>query len=159
MPGQVDGNIVYVRCAIAGGAAAGINSMNKIFSCVLLVAVLLAPSVSARDNIEASPYGMVLSDLLLSFHANEVPCEDGGREAPEVCFQVDSVGVAYLAERLTALVESYAPAGLAHGEWRAANGVWAVALEFKHDAFGRLEVYLAEGMGSWVRGLVRLVGP
>lgn len=100
---------------------------------------------------------MVLADLMLTFHATEVACEDGMSESNAVCFQAKSVGVAYLAERLTSVVESYAAAGLSHRDWRAANGVWTVTLEFKHESFGRLEVYLAESMNVGVRGLVRLV--
>lgn len=124
---------------------------------VLLSLFLLAPWALGEGDVEAGPYGMVLSDMLLTFHADEIPCEGGATDLVEVCFEVDSVGVAYLAERLSALVESYAPAGLAHGDWRAANGVWAITLEFKHDSFGRLELYLAESMGAGVRGLARLV--
>jgi hypothetical protein len=130
--------------------------MRRILTTTLLLGLLAWPAV-ARDNVEASPYGMVVSDLLLSFHADEVPCEDGSVEAPEVCFMVTSVGASYLAERLTVLVESYAPAGLSQGEWRAANGVWAVSLAFRNDSYGRLDVYLAETLGSGVRGMVRLV--
>lgn len=152
---------MMARCALETGprgrAAPPVSAMRQSLIRLLLAAVLWAPVALARDNIEASPYGMVLSDLLLSFHADEVPCEDGTVEAPEVCFFVSSVGASYLAERLTALVDAYAPAGLSHGEWRAANGVWAVALAFRNAGYGHLEVYLAETLGAGVRGLVRLV--
>ncbi len=131
--------------------------MKRIFLSAILAATLWAPGALARNDIEASPYGMVVSDLLLAFHADEVPCEDGANESLEVCFTVSSVGVSYLGERLTALVDSFEPAGLSQGEWRAANGVWSVALVFRNEAYGRLEVYLAETMGTGVRGLVRLV--
>lgn len=139
------------------GATRACGRMSRTLVTILLLGLLTAAPVLARDNVEASPYGMVVSDLLMSFHANEVPCEDGAVEDPEVCFMVTSVGASYLAERLTTLVESYAPAGLSQGEWRAANGVWAVSLAFRNDSYGRLDVYLAETLGSGVRGMVRLV--
>ncbi len=131
--------------------------MRRFITVLLSLVLLQAPLVLAEGDIVAGPYGMVVSDILLSFHADEVPCEGGATDLPEICFKVDSVGVAYLAERLSALVESYTAAGLEHGDWRAANGVWAITLEFRHDAFGRLELYLAESMGAGVRGLARLV--
>ncbi len=124
----------------------------------LLAAVLLLTPVSfARDSIEAGPFGMVLADLLTIFHAQEVPCDDGATEAPEVCFVAMSVGASYLAERLGELVAGYGSAGLRDGSWRSANGVWAVSLSFENRSYGELKIYLAEAPDNCVRGLVRLV--
>lgn len=131
--------------------------MKKILLAIILAVTLWTPGALASSDIEASPFGMVVGDLLVAFHADEVPCEDGANDSLELCFSAASVGVSYLAERLTELVDSYEPAGLSQGEWRAANGVWAVTLVFHNQAYGRLEVYLAETMGAGVRGLARLV--
>lgn len=122
----------------------------------LTAVLLLVPVGAARDSIEAGPFGMVLSDLLTVFHAEEVPCEDGANEAPEVCFIATSVGASYLAERLSELVDGYHSAGLRGGSWRSANGVWAVSLSFENRGYGKLEIYLAEAPDNCVRGLIRL---
>lgn len=134
--------------------------MLRILLRYLLFAVLLLTSVSsARDTIEAGPFGMVLGDILATFHANEAPCDDGANGAPEVCFIAASVGASYLAERLSELVSGYGSAGLRGSSWRSANGVWAVSLSFENRSYGKLEIYLAEAPNNCVRGLVRLVSP
>lgn len=131
--------------------------MRKLVLVISLALAFGGAGALARERIDTGPYGMVLDDLLSAFHAVETVCEDGSTEASEVCFAVASVGVSYLAELVTALVEAYAPAGLSQGAWRSGNGVWAVSLTFRKDGYGHLELYLTETLGSGVRGLVRLV--
>ena len=136
------------------------NIMLRLLTRYLLTAaIMLTPLAAARDSIEASPFGMVLADVLTTFHASEVPCDDGANEAPEVCFVAVSVGASYLAERLSELVIGYGSTGLHGGSWRSANGVWAVSLSFENRSYGKLEIYLAEAPDNCVRGLVRLVSP
>lgn len=134
--------------------------MKRLLTCILLSAVcLIAPAAAARDTIEASPYGMILDDLLGAFYADVVPCDDGSTGNAEVCFRAETVGASYLAERLTEVVAGYGSAGLRSDGWRSANGVWTVNLAFVNERHGRLEVYLAEAPDNCVRGVVRLVAP
>jgi len=121
---------------------------------LLAVAALVALPVHAGDAIDASPFATVVSDLLVAFHASETPCEDVS-EADEVCFVVAAAGASYLAERLEEVAAGYDQAGLAIGEWRAANGVWAVRLTFGDARKGVIEVYLAEVRDAAVRGVIR----
>lgn len=134
--------------------------MNRTLACLLLVAACaLAPATFARDTLHASAYGLVLDDLLVAFYADIVPCDDGANGVPEICFLTETVGAAFLAERLSDVVSDYRSAGLSSGGWRSANGVWTVTLSFANYPYGLLEVYLAETPDNCVKGLVRLVKP
>ncbi len=128
-------------------------------SLLLCTACVLAPLASARDNIEVTPFGPILVDLLKAFHAKGVPCEGVATQSAEVCFESQAVGASYLAERLQELIASYEAIGLSNGDWRSANGVWTVSLKLPNSSYGQLEVYLAEAPGNLVKGVVRLVEP
>jgi len=125
----------------------------------VLVALLFASHpITARDSLMASPYGSVVADLLRAFHATEDPCL-GPVDVSDVCFTVHPATVGGLAEILENVVAGYRSAGLSGGEWRAANGVWAVELLFGDGGYGRLEVYLTELQRAEVRGKVVLRAP
>src|SRR5690606_35408747 len=95
---------------------------------VLVATILPLTSVSfARDGIDASPFAPVVADLLTAFFATETTC-DGLADIDELCFVVPAAGASYLAQQLERVVLEHRPAGLSLGEWRAANGVWAVEL-------------------------------
>ena len=121
----------------------------------LTLATLLA---CAKDNLLASPYGSVVVDLLAAFHAREVPCL-GPVDMSDVCFTVDPATAGGLAEILESVVADYESAVLRSGEWRAANGVWAVALVFGDGVYGTLEVYLTESQRAEIQGKVLLRAP
>lgn len=121
--------------------------------------LLLTPMTHARDSIDATPFGPVLTDLMAAFHAQSVPCEGVATTEAEVCFESRAVGASYLAERLVEILEAYESIGLTNGGWRSANGVWTVSLKLPNNSFGRLEIYLAETTSSMVKGVVRLVEP
>ena len=112
----------------------------------------------AKDNLLASPYGSVVADLLFAFHATELPCL-GPVDLSDVCFTVDPATAGGLAEILEQVVSGYGSAGLRGGEWRAANGVWAVDLVFGTGVYGTLEVYLTELQRAAVQGKVLLRAP
>lgn len=131
--------------------------MRRLLLLLLTSACLLPISAFARETIEASPYGIVLEDLLGAFHAVDVPCEGVPTGLAEACFRSDAVGASYLAERLTEIVADHASTGLSTGAWRSANGVWTVTLSFPNESYGHLEVYLAEAQDNCVNGMVRLV--
>lgn len=130
------------------------RGLLTLLSCLLL---LLAPMGVARDSIEISPYGYVVSDLLAAFHAESVPCEGAVTEAAELCFEARAASASYLAERLTEIVAEYGAVGLASGGWRSGNGVWTVSLMLPNKNLGQLEVYLAEMPDNRVNGVMRLV--
>ncbi len=99
----------------------------------------------------ASPYGPVLIDLLAAFQAVETPCPSASVQH-DLCFDATPAGATQLAEALSEVVGGYATAGLGVGDWRAANGVWAVSLSFGGGALGWVDLYLTEaGLGT-VRG-------
>lgn len=119
---------------------------------VILTVLSLTSLVVARDNLFASAYGSFTRDLLEAFHAQETTC-NAAIEAVDVCFHVDAVGAGHLAEVLSGVVEDYDSAGLQLGDWTAANGVWAVELRFKVEAYGKVDIYLSE-VGRGVRGML-----
>lgn len=134
--------------------------MKRISHTLLLCALLFLGAVAtARDSIEASPYGNVFTDLIAAFHAERVPCEGVATGVAEVCFRAETVSASYLAEKLTEIVNAYDSVGLSSGGWRSANGVWTVALALPNNKFGQLEIYLAEVPENLVKGVVRLVSP
>lgn len=120
--------------------------------------LLLLSLATARDNLFASAYGPLAHDLLDAFHARETQCH-AAIEVPDVCFEVRAAGAGPLAETLADVVEDYRSAGLRMGEWRAANGVWAVELRFGAGAHGSVEVYLTESGRGDVRGMLVLSPP
>ena len=126
---------------------------------IMLLAVVIAGALAgAKDNLLASPYGSVVADLLFAFHATELPCL-GPVDLSDVCFTVDPATAGGLAEILEQVVSGYGSAGLRGGEWRAANGVWAVDLVFGIGVYGTLEVYLTELQRAAVQGKVLLRTP
>src|SRR5690606_5511669 len=126
---------------------------------IMLLAVVIAGALAgAKDNLLASPYGSVVADLLFAFHATELPCL-GPVDLSDVCFTVDPATAGGLAEILEQVVSGYGSAGLRGGEWRAANGVWAVDLVFGTGVYGTLEVYLTELQRAAVQGKVLLRAP
>lgn len=125
---------------------------------MLLAVVIAAGMAGAKDNLLASPYGSVVADLLFAFHATELPCL-GPVDLSDVCFTVDPATAGGLAEILEQVVSGYGSAGLRGGEWRAANGVWAVDLVFGTGVYGTLEVYLTELQRAAVQGKVLLRTP
>lgn len=124
---------------------------------LVLALAYLAP-VEAKDDLLASPYGPVVADLLFAFHATELQCL-GPVDVSDVCFKVDPATAGGLAEVLEAVVAGYRSAGLRGGEWRAANGVWAVDLVFGEGVYGTLEVYLTEKHRATVEGKAVLRTP
>lgn len=122
------------------------------------VLLFAAYPATAKDNLLASPYGSVVADLLLAFQAAEVPCL-GPIDISDVCFTVDPATAGGLAEILENVAAGYASAGLRGGEWRAANGVWALELLFGDGVYGTLEVYLTELQRAQVHGKVVLRTP
>lgn len=122
---------------------------------VLTALAFTACPAAAKDNLLASPYGSVVADLLFAFHATEVPCL-GPVDISDVCFTADPATAGALAEILEKVVAGYSSAGLRGGEWRAANGVWAVNLIFGDGVYGTLEVYLTELQRAEVHGKVVL---
>lgn len=126
---------------------------------VVVAATVCAPrSAEAKDNILASAYAPVVNDLLFAFFATEVPCL-GPVDMSDVCFTVEPATAGALAEALEVVVNGYHSAGLHTGEWRAANGVWAVELRFGDGAYGHIEVYLTETKRAEVYGKIVLRGP
>ena len=113
---------------------------------------------AAKDNLMASPYGSVVADLMFAFHAVEVPCL-GPVDMSDVCFTVDPATAGGLAEIIESIVAGYRSAGLRAGEWRAANGVWAVELVFGDGVYGGLEVFLTERQRAEVSGKIVLRAP
>ncbi|MFO7546256.1 MAG: hypothetical protein R6W77_12265 [Trueperaceae bacterium] len=130
------------------------KSVLRILVVLSAVSLPLASVSHARDGIDASPFAPVVADLLSAFFATETAC-DGLAEIDELCFFVSPAGASYLAQQLERVVQEHRPAGLSLGEWRAANGVWAVELEFGDARRGSLEVYLAEVTDATVRGVMR----
>jgi hypothetical protein len=122
---------------------------------VLAALSLAALPAAGKDNLLASPYGPVVVDLLFAFHATEVPCL-GPVDISDVCFTANPATAGALAEVLETVVAGYGSAGLRGGEWRAANGVWAVDLVFGDGVYGALEVYLTEVQRAEVHGKVVL---
>lgn len=118
-------------------------------------ALVVTASTAAKDSILASAYGPVVNDLLFAFHATEEPCV-GAVDMSDLCFSVTPATAGALAESLELVVAGYGSAGLQRGEWRAANGVWAVELVFGGGAYGTVEVYLTETELATVRGKVIL---
>ena len=108
----------------------------------------------ARDGIDASPFASVVDDLIVAFFATETTC-DGLVDIDEICFVVPAAGASYLAQQIERVVDDHGPTGLSAGEWRAANGVWAIELSFGDVRKGTLEVYLAEVTDAVVRGVMR----
>src|SRR5690606_9077855 len=120
-PGGAPRTIAVERCRIARRSAVKIPeapapegrgaspvTMNRTLACLLLVAACaLAPATFARDTLHASAYGLVLDDLLGAFYADIVPCDDGANGVPEICFLTETVGAAFLAERLSDVVSDY----------------------------------------------------
>lgn len=129
---------------------------RRLVACALLLTGWM--QVGAKDDLLASPYGPVVADLLFAFHAKEQHCL-GPVDVSDVCFKVDPATAGGLAEVLEAVVEGYRPAGLRSGEWRAANGVWAVDLVFGEGVYGTLEVYLTEKNRAAIEGKVVLRAP
>lgn len=128
-------------------------------SLLVVGAALCAPrSTEAKDNILASAYGPVVIDLLFTFFATEVPCL-GPVDMSDVCFTVEPATAGALAEALEVVVNGYRSAGLQTGEWRAANGVWAVELRFGDGLYGHVEIYLTETKRAEVSGKIVLRGP
>lgn len=123
---------------------------------LLSACLLLVPLAGARDALEASPYGLILDDLLQTIYATSIPCGDEATGYAYICFLSKAVGVEHLRDRISGLVAEYEAAGFAMGEWESANGVWATALDFGNEKFGALEIYLAEVPGNNVKGLARL---
>ncbi len=124
--------------------------MSRLLITLLLVA--LGAFSSAKDSLMASAYAPVVSDLLAAFHAEEAICSLTTYQH-DVCFVVSPAGASGLAEVLTDVAADYAAAELRLGEWRAANGVWAVELTFGSGAYGSVELYLTEVEQGAVRGV------
>lgn len=132
--------------------------MRRLLVSLLLLALLCAPAVWARDRLFASPYGPLASDVLAAFGAEVVPCI-GAIDAAEVCFVVHVAGPTYLATELETVVEAYRQAGLTTSAWQAANGVWKLSVRFMDGGSGELQVFLSETGNSAVRGVLVFIGP
>ena len=120
------------------------------WACAVMLAAALGVA-SAKDSLMASAYAPVVRDLMEAFGAVETLCPLATFQH-DVCFEASPAGASQLAEQLAEVVSGYEPADLRVGDWRSANGVWAVTLRFGSGAYGAIDLYLAEVGPGAVRG-------
>ncbi|MBW6454377.1 MAG: hypothetical protein K0A98_00695 [Trueperaceae bacterium] len=118
-----------------------------------LAVVALVASWAGAWSLAGTPYGAIVDDLLLRFHAQERACRVAQAPA-EACFVVDPGRAALLAEAVEAFLAEHAGA-VVRGPWSSANGTHRVALSLPDAGWGVLELWLVEVAGHRIEGRFR----
>jgi hypothetical protein len=114
-----------------------------------VLVALLIPTVAA-NGLATTPFWAVVDTLLERFHATSRPCDLALGEG-DVCFLVKPAQVAHLAAALEDFVGEQGGA-LRRGAWTSANGAHRVVLILSDEAWGSLELWLAERTDLVVEG-------
>jgi hypothetical protein len=117
----------------------------------LIVALLVVlGSRAIASDLATTPYRAVVDGLLERFHAESRPCALALGES-DACFVVRPARVALLAATLEVYVVEHG-GSLYLGAWTSANGAHRVVLTLADEAWGSLELWLAERPDHVVEG-------